>query len=1073
MSSKLNERDKSILDGNLFDIVGNKPYENGKWGTQEKDCVYLEIFDTNGNLIEYTTLSVSQFIVNPSNDNIEFYPGSHIRSLGFESGTFRVRYNFIRKLAGDESAVLLHTLDKNDTKIGDVYTNTNKLHITDDGIVYNVTEQEFKDSPTTAEQLAVEDLKYQIDEISPSRTEVRLRAKNINSSYIDEFVNIQTKNKYESVLSKINFVGGNPYESLVLTLTPENDGFLFTQQMVDGTITLPDVYKVDTIESPVRSDFNLISNPALENLRLDNNSNIKFYGDRRGWDPELHQDAVRAEGWEVGFRGNTQFGSGGIWEGTEHLGYHAKVVQKEGIAGGNCIKFTDNNEIFTSSPEWPTGYPYRLQLIGQYGLPKLSGVGAKPGDFINIKMDIKSTVAGKGVNTAIAYAGDLKTEPQPTGLPIGYYDPNNSGPTEAKPTEPPVGYEPSPENTELYPGNDIQTIATNYPQILGTGLKVEENGTLRQARVGDTTANTTIGGLGNWRLVVADRESDMGATIEGIEYEGYEYYWVENLSDSLLVGAQSTEGEWIWDGYVWNQAPEFANTPAGIPQTVNNPNAINHNPYVNADLNPQYEGKAYYPRNSFRGQNRGWQTGTFLYNEIKEKNLFHSPSGGPSTNNTSTTMLLKDDLIWTTEYRFTTDNSKLNLFTFDYIFADVREIEVDASTGKTLYDDIFEKGYIQSMTRTEDAGFIIFYNNGDTDEDGAPAADSNKWFAMDKTSNSTKLFIKNTIDGSDVHLLSQINEQLNEKVLEAPKKFEVAYSTGETYQFGNITIPLTQPSITLFIGDELSTINASRPEDIFSQNLEFGSYGGTGALNFPGISDTVFPDVVIGKGGFHNSSDKEISMIAITNNDADTAQRVYKMRNSSGPAWGNVQNRFRNCGVTGANGTPLSYGVRNPFAVNFGYNESFEGEQANEEAGEDLQFPLYNPQPRKGNSGTALVAPIYDDGNANYGDFSLNPTKIGALSTGELWIWNGSEWVDNTPMPPRYEYQETGRIIVAPTEAGVWETIEVSFIVPADWTVDQPWNFWLYGNGRQIEGAEREQGIVWVINWLAVFLVWF
>ena len=455
MASKLNERDKALLDGNLFDIVGNKPYENGKWGTQEKDFVYLEVLDTNGNLIEYTNLPVSQFIVNTSNDNIEFYPGSHIRSLGFESGTFTVRYNFLRKLAGDESAVLLHTLDKNDTKIGDVYTNTNKLHITDDGVVYNVTEQEFKDSPSTAEQLAVEDLKYQIDEISPSRTEVRLRAKNINSSYIDEFVNIQTKNKYESVLSQINFVGGNPYESLTLTLTPEDDGFLFTQQMVNGTLTLPDVFKVDTIESAVRSGFNLISNPALENLRLDNNSNIKFYGDSKEWDPELHEDAVRAEDWTLGYRSNTQFGMGGLWEGTAHLGYHAKVVQKEGIAGGNCIKFTDNNNIFESSPEWPTGYPYRLQLIGQYGLPKLSGQGAKPGDFINIKMDIKSTVANKGVSTAVAYAGELLTEPKPTGLPDNYYDPNNSGPTEAKPTQPPAEYEPSPENNEPYPGNDI------------------------------------------------------------------------------------------------------------------------------------------------------------------------------------------------------------------------------------------------------------------------------------------------------------------------------------------------------------------------------------------------------------------------------------------------------------------------------------------------------------------------------------------------------------------------------------------------------------------------------------------
>ena len=63
-------------------------------------------------------------------------------------------------------------------------------------------------------------------------------------------------------------MGGNSYESLTLNLTPNDNGFLFTQQMVGGTITIPDVYIVDAIESAVRSDFNLISNPSLENLTL-------------------------------------------------------------------------------------------------------------------------------------------------------------------------------------------------------------------------------------------------------------------------------------------------------------------------------------------------------------------------------------------------------------------------------------------------------------------------------------------------------------------------------------------------------------------------------------------------------------------------------------------------------------------------------------------------------------------------------------------------------------------------------------------------------------------------------------
>ena len=41
--------------------------------------------DANNNLIQYENLPLSDFIINSSNDNIEFYPGSHIRKLGFES----------------------------------------------------------------------------------------------------------------------------------------------------------------------------------------------------------------------------------------------------------------------------------------------------------------------------------------------------------------------------------------------------------------------------------------------------------------------------------------------------------------------------------------------------------------------------------------------------------------------------------------------------------------------------------------------------------------------------------------------------------------------------------------------------------------------------------------------------------------------------------------------------------------------------------------------------------------------------------------------------------------------------
>ncbi len=1015
MASKLNERDKALLDGNLFDIVGNKPYENGKWGTQEKDFVYLEVLDTNGNLIEYTNLPVSQFIVNTSNDNIEFYPGSHIRSLGFESGTFTVRYNFLRKLAGDESAVLLHTLDKNDTKIGDVYTNTNKLHITDDGVVYNVTEQEFKDSPSTAEQLAVEDLKYQIDEISPSRTEVRLRAKNINSSYIDEFVNIQTKNKYESVLSQISFVGGNPYESLTLTLTPEDNGFLFTQQMVNGTLTLPDVYKVDEIETPVRSDLNLISNSALENLELDNNSNIKFYGDRKGWDPELHEDAVKAIDWELGFRSNTQFGSGGIWEGTEHLGYHAKIVQKEGIAGGNCIKFTDNNNIFESSPEWPTGYPYRLQLIGQYGLPKLSGQGAKPGDFINIKMDIKSTVANKGVSTAVAYAGGLLTEEQPTSPPDGYFDPANPAPIEAIPSSPPDGYSSNSEANasaiEPKPGSTIIQILTDNPDLVPTGFgKFGGPAGIIPAEVGDTTANTNLNGEGAWKI----------ASI--LDDGGIFYNWAPNGEDNLLVGTLSTEGEWTWDGYAWNPSPDFANSPTPPAGVANNPNAVNHHPYLLKDSPEKYVGNSFYPRQTYRGQNRGWQTGTFLWDE--EESIVR---GSDSSEYKTTTMLVKDDLIWFTDFtRGGQDNKAIVVKDFDTFFPNIRKQIIDTDTNKSLYDDIFENGFIQSVTRGDNKDFAIFYNNGDTNDDGSATSDSNKWFILDKDDDSYNLREE---DGNSVFLLSDINNALNDVVVEEPNRFEVCFGANSSgFVGGDI--------FCFFTSDQVYIVNKSEPNELFGITFDqIDSYGSNGAL-FKGLGQNLFPHVFIGRGGEHNNG-RTNQFLAITQ-DAGLFDRVYKTTGTEGASFDGIEDYFYQCGEVGTGGDPLSYGVRNPGATNYG--------RLNDDG-----------------SITPTDEPLYDNGTAVF-DFDINPLQIGVESEERLWKWDGYEWIDNGLMPPRYDYQETGRITVAPTEAGVWETIEVSFVVPADWTVDQPWNFWLYGNGRQIEGAERQQGIVWVDN---------
>ena len=123
-------QDSQLLNAYNQKKIGFEPYEDGVWGTQgNRDFVYFQLYDENNNLIQFKNLPLTDFVVNSSNDNIEFYPGKQIRNLGYQSGKFIVRYTFLRKLAGDETSVLVHTSDRNDTKAGDVYTNVNSICI--------------------------------------------------------------------------------------------------------------------------------------------------------------------------------------------------------------------------------------------------------------------------------------------------------------------------------------------------------------------------------------------------------------------------------------------------------------------------------------------------------------------------------------------------------------------------------------------------------------------------------------------------------------------------------------------------------------------------------------------------------------------------------------------------------------------------------------------------------------------------------------------------------------------------------------------------------------------------------
>ena len=998
MASRLTEKEKQLLDANISTRVGLKPYEDGLWGSQgSKDFVHFQLFDENNNLIEFKSVPSSQFVVNTNNDNIEFYPGRHIRELGYQSGVFNVRYNFLRKLAGDEMPVLLHTVQKNSTKVGDVYTNINAIYVTEDSIVYAATEQDYKDNPTTTEQLAVEEMTYQIETISPSRTELRLKAKKINGSYQDDFIDIQTAVTLRDVQNNIGFVGGQVYDTKDLILTTEAGGFLFTQKMLQGTITIPNVFQVDQIDIPVKTNINIIKNGGGNELVRDSLGNILNTANMREWDQTLHDDSVRALDWSDGFL----YHDSGTFGGTAHLGYHTHWVQDEGKDGGNCIKFPDQNEIFIDLPEWPNEQRYRMLAISQE-VTNLVGQGVKHNDIANINFDIRSTVANKGVEVSLRYADDILVEEQPQNPPDGFFDPSNPEPTETQPTSPPAGYEPANHAAasaiEQEPPMSEFSIRELYGDSVPTPLDIA---------VGEST--TFWGGAGAWVLLTFNPTNP-----------NQRFTWAVNTDvvGNMMHGELSNEEEWVWNAYseLWSVNPNLANSLVAPDGTSGKPNAVNYHP---AQIEGQ--GRAYYERTTNPGQNLGWQTMTVIGD--------------------AKVLLFKDDLIW--EQRHDRgDLDQFYFYEFDQYFPAVRNTVLNAGTDeeKTLYDDIFQNGFIQTVTRvskgrnngTHHNIFLIFYNNGDTNASGQMDESSNRFFyittyagTLDNSGTSqVNSYPNHEGANTPLHFLKDFDGGLNANVISNEGKMEWWFKEDDGY-----TRYYIATGTEYYASNEGD--NAGNDGGLYDNGVAGPTplQAGWGDTLANGVDCAVGPVGGFGRyryiiGDRHYRAKSPAA--GGTDRDTSLNDRFYKC--------GEAINEF---------GDSVTFGTRNPAATNYGvFGNSAEADELTEPG----------------------VTPVYDNGLGEY-DFPDNPLQIGALSEGENWVWDGSQWNDNSLNPPRYTYKSpmNTRAIIAPEIAGEWVNISAEIPIPSDWLLDQKWYLYIYGQGKSLDGT-MSQGIVWVDN---------
>ena len=1003
MASALKPADKDRLLRGITKRVGNKPYENGNFGANTvKDRVLIELYDSGGNFIEYQDLSIADSFVETEGVFIKIKPGKNLKeNFGFDTGTFEIRYRFLRELAGREKPVLLRTKTGFEDEIYVLNEDASNVHITNTGKIYSGTTEQYNANPEIAENLLITDYKYIIDAVSNSRTEVRLRAKNIENAfigggsghqYITDFQKLQESTRVESIGQTISFVevyqdpstipgfgaGSGPpptnfNTSKDLQVDTVPGGFVFTNNMIGGTVTLPNAFLMGYQTEKVRTDLNIISNDTFEDVEIDVNTGQPAVIEA-AWDSSLHSDAIKLSNWTSGFNGLSDT----VHAGSSGIGYHAKFVRNEGNQGGNCLKFIDQNNVFVDYESWPVTDAHR-ELSVKQELLELQSLGAGVGDDINITFDMKSTLVGKGVSIELIYPLGIFNEPKPLNPPEGYFDPFNPvEPTEPIPTSPPNGYL---SNTVGNATTVEDKPPTRTNDILSTYGIDFFNG-----QVGVTTTEFW-GGEGAW--IVAAKGGGLFA-------------WAPNLGPEFTKeGAKSEGGEWSWDGAgSWN--PDVPGSAPAVPVGTASPdeynNLANGHPY-------QFPGQGIpvYQRNNTPGENSGWQTGTIVGRDK--------------------IILIKDDLIWLLKQSFTANTDDVEVFKFDDWFPSVRNFVLE-DTGKTLYDDIFENGRIQSITRTRktnDSGirsdfYIVFYTNGSGE------SDCNRGFMVEKGASEIGgggvddgLKFWKDLDGDFNNILNDNGGEFETMFYKDGSKFKHYFAIKGSNQYWRM-------------GDG--------DGDFFEE----GSGGTFFDEDYPAVFDGTQEN--FGFSGLPSEWDVAFSKSAYSGHwsvwSCIIGDTYYKMKSNAGKdgvdSSKGVSSFAFGAGEVDTGGEELIFGPRNPAADN------------------------YNPNA------------VYDDGTAIF-SFDQDPKKDGALSPENQWQWDGdaAEW-NSLEGAPVYSYNS----IVEPyyaTTAGGWGTYETSIEIPPDWNPVAPW--FLKINGHNVWDntltPDTAFGVTWVDNLFADF----
>ena len=223
-------------------LEGLKNYYTG-WGRGADYC-HLYVYDMEDNLLTDDILRPDDF--NMGDEGIvDFDAGKHLRELGYDDGTYKVQYLFLRKTAGESKKDILLNED-GFIHVGKTATrkvNGKTKFFTDKGAKGERNQTELTPKP----------LKYVIKEISPNRKEIKVGLQNVkNVPYIKNFLSINkdmvyTPKQNTAQAGQIRFDLTDP-NVLIFTAGTRERGF--TDSMVGGELVIKGMYNYTKVTLP-------------------------------------------------------------------------------------------------------------------------------------------------------------------------------------------------------------------------------------------------------------------------------------------------------------------------------------------------------------------------------------------------------------------------------------------------------------------------------------------------------------------------------------------------------------------------------------------------------------------------------------------------------------------------------------------------------------------------------------------------------------------------------------------------------------------------------------------------------